>query len=74
MEGLLESFNVNIVFLFQGFYLYLYLVSLMFVVFQYVNIMRQKAVNLIIHDYGKSFLFLFNKHNTFLDNKISQHA
>ncbi|PZC81977.1 proton channel OtopLc-like isoform X2 [Helicoverpa zea] len=36
---------------YQGFYLYLYLVSLIFVVFQYVNIMRQKAVNLIIHDY-----------------------
>ncbi|KAJ8726942.1 hypothetical protein PYW08_015339 [Mythimna loreyi] len=36
---------------YQGFYLYLYLISLIFVVFQYVNIMRQKAVNLIIHDY-----------------------
>ncbi|XP_075972818.1 proton channel OtopLc-like isoform X2 [Anticarsia gemmatalis] len=39
---------------YQGFYLYLYLVSLIFVVFQYVNIMRQKAVNLIIHDYEGS--------------------
>ncbi|CAB3256578.1 unnamed protein product [Arctia plantaginis] len=36
---------------YQGFYLYLYLVSLIFVVFQYVNIMRQKAVNVIIQDY-----------------------
>lgn len=39
---------------YQGFYLYLYLVSLIFVVFQYVNIMRQKAVSLIIHDYEGS--------------------
>ncbi|CAH0759135.1 unnamed protein product [Diatraea saccharalis] len=36
---------------YQGFYLYLYLVSVLFVIFQYANIMRQKAVNLIIHTY-----------------------
>ncbi|XP_053600368.1 proton channel OtopLc-like [Plodia interpunctella] len=36
---------------YQGFYLYLYLVSVIFVIFQYGNIMRQKAVNLIIHSY-----------------------
>ncbi|CAG5009371.1 unnamed protein product [Parnassius apollo] len=34
---------------YQGFYLYLYLVSLLFVIFHYVNLMRQKAVNLIIN-------------------------
>ncbi|KAG6453761.1 proton channel OtopLc [Manduca sexta] len=36
---------------YQGFYLYLYLVSVLFVVFQYANIMRQKAVTMIIHNY-----------------------
>ncbi|KAJ0179280.1 hypothetical protein K1T71_004992 [Dendrolimus kikuchii] len=36
---------------YQGFYLYLYMVSLLFVIFQYANIMRQKAVNMIIHNY-----------------------
>ncbi|KAL4703415.1 hypothetical protein ACJJTC_011204 [Scirpophaga incertulas] len=34
-----------------GFYLYLYLVSILFVIFQYANIMRQKAVNMIIQTY-----------------------
>ncbi|CAH0717239.1 unnamed protein product, partial [Brenthis ino] len=34
---------------YQGFYLYLYLVSLMFVIFQYANIMREKAFNMIIN-------------------------
>ncbi|XP_059060061.1 proton channel OtopLc-like [Achroia grisella] len=34
---------------YQGFYLYLYLVSLLFVIFQYATLMRQKAVTLIIH-------------------------
>ncbi|CAK1578283.1 unnamed protein product [Parnassius mnemosyne] len=34
---------------YQGFYLYLYLVSMLFVIFHYVNLMRQKAVNLIIN-------------------------
>ncbi|CAG4940547.1 unnamed protein product [Colias eurytheme] len=37
---------------YQGFYLYLYLVSLLFVIFQYANIMRQKAVTMIIQDHG----------------------
>ncbi|XP_045526888.1 proton channel OtopLc-like isoform X2 [Pieris brassicae] len=37
---------------YQGFYLYLYLVSLLFVIFQYVNLMRQKAVTMIIQDHG----------------------
>ncbi|CAH0628946.1 unnamed protein product [Chrysodeixis includens] len=41
---------------YQGFYLYLYLVSLIFVVFQYINIMRQKAVKLIINDYEENTL------------------
>ncbi|XP_026747056.1 proton channel OtopLc-like [Trichoplusia ni] len=41
---------------YQGFYLYLYLVSLIFVVFQYFNIMRQKAVELIINDYEENTL------------------
>ncbi|RVE41839.1 hypothetical protein evm_013504 [Chilo suppressalis] len=36
---------------YQGFYLYLYLVSVLFVIFQYANIMRQKAFNSIIHTY-----------------------
>ncbi|XP_028177368.1 proton channel OtopLc-like [Ostrinia furnacalis] len=36
---------------YQGFYLYLYLVSVLFVIFQYANIMRQKAVSMIIHTY-----------------------
>ncbi|KAI5641981.1 otopetrin domain-containing protein [Phthorimaea operculella] len=35
---------------YQGFYLYLYLVSVMFIVFQYANLMRQKAVSLLIQD------------------------
>ncbi|XP_063530375.1 proton channel OtopLc-like isoform X1 [Cydia strobilella] len=39
---------------YQGFYLYLYLVSVIFVVFQYANLMRQKAVNIIIHDYEET--------------------
>ncbi|XP_073963847.1 proton channel OtopLc-like isoform X2 [Choristoneura fumiferana] len=39
---------------YQGFYLYLYLVSVIFVVFQYANLMRQKAVNTIIHDYEET--------------------
>ncbi|XP_049865005.1 proton channel OtopLc-like [Pectinophora gossypiella] len=39
---------------YQGFYLYLYLVSVMFVVFEYANLMRQKAVNMIIHDFGET--------------------
>ncbi|XP_038213413.1 proton channel OtopLc-like [Zerene cesonia] len=38
---------------YQGFYLYLYLVSLLFVIFQYANIMRQKAVTMIIQDHDK---------------------
>ncbi|XP_050676973.1 proton channel OtopLc-like isoform X2 [Leptidea sinapis] len=37
---------------YQAFYLYLYLVSLLFVIFQYGNIMRQKAVKMIIQDHG----------------------
>ncbi|XP_028037627.1 proton channel OtopLc-like [Bombyx mandarina] len=37
---------------YQGFYLYLYSVSVLFVVFQYANIMRQKAVTMIISNYG----------------------
>lgn len=40
-------------YLFQGFYLYLYTVSIVFVVFHYANLMRQKAVNSIINEYGK---------------------
>ncbi|CAH2063371.1 unnamed protein product, partial [Iphiclides podalirius] len=36
---------------YQGFYLYLYLVSVLFIIFQYANLMRQKAVNLIIHEH-----------------------
>ncbi|XP_026326633.1 proton channel OtopLc-like isoform X2 [Hyposmocoma kahamanoa] len=37
---------------YQGFYLYLYLVSVLFVIFQYANIMRQKAVSMIIHEFA----------------------
>ncbi|XP_072941800.1 proton channel OtopLc-like isoform X2 [Epargyreus clarus] len=33
---------------YQGFYLYLYVVSIVFVIFQYTNLVRQKAVNMII--------------------------
>ncbi|XP_041973043.1 proton channel OtopLc-like [Aricia agestis] len=38
---------------YQGFYLYLYLVSLLFVIFQYANLMREKAFNLIISNQGQ---------------------
>ncbi|XP_068627746.1 proton channel OtopLc-like [Battus philenor] len=36
---------------YQGFYLYLYLVSVLFVIFHYVNLIRQKAVNLILQEH-----------------------
>ncbi|KPJ16874.1 Otopetrin-1 [Papilio machaon] len=36
---------------YQGFYLYLYLVSVLFVIFQYANLVRQKAVNSIIQEH-----------------------
>ncbi|GBP35836.1 Proton channel OtopLc [Eumeta japonica] len=36
---------------YQGFYMYLYTVSVLFIVFQYANLIRQKAVNTIIHEF-----------------------
>ncbi|XP_069355101.1 proton channel OtopLc-like isoform X1 [Maniola hyperantus] len=37
---------------YQGFYMYLYLVSLIFVIFQYANLMREKAFNTLINTRG----------------------
>lgn len=41
---------------YQGFYVYLYVVSISFVVFVYVTQLRQKAVLSIIKTYSKFYL------------------
>lgn len=42
---------------YQGFYVYLYVVSISFVIFVYVSQLRQKAMLTIIKSYRKSHVF-----------------